>query len=523
MNYIDENVRPRAEEALRSRYQESDADAKGRVEALLRHLGDRTNFLTNSKLESGTPELSVRQKDAALQIVSELQRHGHQAVLVGGCVRDELVGRSPKDYDIATSARPEEVLSLFASSERTGSKSGPVRVFANNLPCEVSTFRSESKDGKNYLNADSDALALDAARRDLTITAMSRDPVSGKIYDFFGGQKDIENRTIRAVGDPEVRVSEDPFRMLRAVRMAAELGFQLEPKLEEAIKRNAYRINGIRYDAQQERNAFKDRENSVPGDKVRDELLKILGSKNPVLGLDLLMETGLMREILPEVADTNTERGEQDPRWHPEGNTWVHTRAVLEIMSRNGADAELMLAGLLHDIGKPRTQERYADGRITNKLHAEVGADMAYGIVRRFDMSQARTNRLATIVRMHMLMHQGDQLRQGRLGALLENPYIDDLILLQDADAQVGSPVGGRGSLKSFFTRKREEFTARANETARLDAPPLVTGRMLVELGHKPGPEFKRMLAEAREHQIEGVFQTEDEARAWARKHFSAR
>jgi poly(A) polymerase len=466
-----------------------------------------------------SPELAHRRKDAATKIVERLQQEGHIAVLVGGCVRDELLGRVPHDYDIATSAAPEQVEAIFASAERTGKGTGPVRVFLNNVPTEVSTLRLEGPERAQLLTrADEESLRLDAQRRDLTTSALMKDPVTGRIYDFFGGIEDLQRGVIRSVGDPQVRVVEDSYRMLRAVRMASELNFVLDPALKDAITRHAARVNGIDGGASRNRDAALPlSDQPVPADKVREELLKIAGSKQPLVGLDLLMETGLMKAILPEVVETNTERGEQDPRWHPEGNTWIHTRGVVDILARNGAPAEVVLAGLLHDIGKPDTQVRHPDGRITNTNHAEVGARLARAIARRLDFSPSRVSRLTNIVRLHMTMHKGDEMRHGRLTRLLENRYIDDLITLQDADSQVGSPEGGRKSLRPFYLQKLEEFRAKARETERLGADPLVTGQTLIDLGHTPGPKFKEMLNEAREAQAEGAFGTADEAREWAR------
>jgi poly(A) polymerase len=466
-------------------------------------------------------DLSSRRKQAAYTIVERLQSEGHVAVLVGGCVRDEILGRTPRDYDIASSATPEQIQALFGSAERTGKGTGPVRVFVNDVPSEVSSIKRTAAQGSDRLPAvDSveQLLRLDAARRDLTSSAIFKDPISGKIYDFYGGQEDLRSGVVRTIAEPNQSIAEDPYRMLRAVRIATELGFELEPKLLDAVSANAFRVNGIKSGARPE----QVNERAVPADKVRDELLKVLGSRNAVAGLDLLMKTGLMKEILPEVVEMNGPRGEQDPRWHPEGNAWVHTRGVVEILSRNGVAPEVMLAGLLHDIGKPDTQVFHADGRITNTNHAAIGAKMASSIARRLDFSPSRVSRLANTVRLHMTMHKGDEMRPGRLATLLEGKHIADLISLQDADAQVGNPLLGRKSLLPFYTNKLAELAAKARESERLGAAALVTGKTLIELGHKPGPNFKLMLNEAREAQIEGVFGTAEAGKDWARTKFGA-
>ncbi|MBX9693179.1 MAG: HD domain-containing protein [Cyanobacteria bacterium] len=263
-------------------------------------------------------------------------------------------------------------------------------------------------------------------------------------------------------------------------------------------------------------------EKPVSFERIRDELLKILASERPVVGLDLLMETGLMQEIIPELLETNTEKGDQDPVWHPEGNTWIHTRMVVEILAQQGHPVEVILAGLLHDVGKPCTQVRKEDGRISNVGHDEVGAEMANDICRRLRLSNEQVQLVTKLVRNHMRMHQGKKMRHSKLVNLLEHPYINEMIALQHADS-MGTTCENRHekSLLEFYNEKLDELKHKMPAAQMLGADPLVTGATLLGLGFKPSPQFKVMLEQAMDAQREGAFLTEDEAVEWVRRTFS--
>jgi poly(A) polymerase len=468
-----------------------------------------------TEAQKSESEIAAQRRAAATNVAERLQQEGHLALLVGGSVRDEILGRMPKDYDLATSATPEQVQAIFAGkAEKTERDTAPVRVFVNSVPTEVTTLRLEANEKTSLLTRPTEeSLRLDAQRRDLTNSAIYKDPISGKIYDFHGGQEDIQKGIIRSIGDPDRRVQEDPYRMLRAVRMASELGAKLDPALESAISRNASRVNGVE-GAERKGESRPLSEQAVPKDKVRDELLKILGSKEPLVGLDLLMSTGLMKELLPEVAALNTAKEEQTTAAQAQQNAWEHTKKVVEILNRQGQPPEVVLAGLLHAVGSNQASSSEAASQ------AETAARMARNIANRLEFAPQRANRLTSTLRQQELMHKGDTMTTGQLSRLLENKNISDSIALQDADAQARAGRDGTKSLKPFYDQKLNELKTQGDETQRLGAKPLITGKVLQELGHKPGEKFKSMLNEAKEAQAEGRFKTPEEAKDWAKSKF---
>jgi poly(A) polymerase len=347
------------------------------------------------------------------------------------------------------------------------------------------------------------SLREDAARRDFTINAMFKDPLTGEVFDFFGGKQDIARGIIRAVGVPQERIAEDRLRMLRAARFAARYRFAIDSALLSSLKGNAAEINAV-----------VEGKRAVSFERICMELEGILTTQNPLTGLDILMDTGLMQEVLPEVALCNTEAGEQDCVWHPEGNTWVHTRMVLSNLV--GGSFPLMLGGLLHDVGKPATQKRWGERRISNHGHAEIGADIAQKITRRLKMSNNESFRVTELVRLHMAMHTVDELRRSKLVALLERLDIEDLIALQHADATgTGCPECEKNSKTEFLRSKLTEMNEAFQAAMRPGAVPLVTGTVLIGLGFKPGPSFKDMLSEAHDAQREGSFASVEEGQRW--------
>jgi poly(A) polymerase len=512
------------------------AQVKGRTE-YHRETGAETDGKPVEK-EGERPEtkfegdaLNKRRREIAVSIVDRLQKAGHMAVFAGGSVRDELLGRMPHDYDVATSATPEQVEALFHRTIPVGKSHGVIRVRIGGVDTEVTTFRTdgEYKDGRRpesvvlLTDPTERSLMMDAARRDLTINAMFRDPITGRLYDFFGGREDLERGVVRAVGDPEHRIFEDRLRMLRALRFAANLGFGLDPALEAAITRHASKIHGSPRTPDMDAHIDKlpSLEKPISGERIREELYKILQSKHVLIGLDGLMRTGLMKEILPEVAEMNTERGEQDPNAHPEGNSWTHTRLVAQLLNQSGAPPEVIMAGLLHDVGKPDTQVRHPDGRITNKNHEEIGSQMVKRIGRRLKFSSDETDRIVHLVQMHMKMHRGTELREANLNRLLGDRHIHDMIALQHADVMgTGRPDRARDSLRQFYLDQLERLTKGVDDTRRIGANRLVTGQTLIDLGLTPSPKFKEILKEAHDAQLEGGIRTPEEGIAWVRRRF---
>ena len=305
----------------------------------------------------------------ALKILQQLRDAGHQAYWVGGCVRDLLMGQSPKDYDIATNARPEQVMTLFPRTIPVGAKFGVILVPEEGHSIEVSTFRSDGiyDDGRHpNLVVYSDDPREDVLRRDFTINGMLFDPIEEKILDFVGGQSDLQNKIIRAIGQPRQRFREDKLRLMRAVRFAARLQFQIEKETRLALEEQAGQVV------------------KVSPERIRDELLRILCEGYASRGLHLLEETGLLGYLLPEVA---AMRGiPQPPEFHPEGDVWQHTLLLLDYMDRTMREGHpkvtdspqpypgitLAMGALLHDIGKPRTFQQLDRARFNR--HAEVGA-----------------------------------------------------------------------------------------------------------------------------------------------------
>ena len=427
-------------------------------------------------------------EQAARRIVHTLRSAGHEALFAGGCVRDLLLGTAPADYDIATNARPEEVERLFPRTVAVGAHFGVIVVVENGAEFEVATFRSDGEylDGRRpesvtFSNAEGDAL-----RRDFTINGLFYEPEKELVIDYVGGRADLEARVIRAIGDARQRFAEDKLRVLRGVRFAARLGFEIEPATWAAICDGAADIP------------------VVSAERIRDELSKIFAHSSRVRGFDLLDASGLLRELLPEV---EALKGcEQPPEFHPEGDVFVHTRIMLGML-QPGASLPLVLGVLFHDIGKPPTFERDPTGRVRFNGHEYVSAEMTRAIMTRLRFSNAEIDATEAIVRNHMAFKDVQQMRVAKLKRFLARETIDDELELHRVDC--GSSHGMLDNY-DFLLEKREEF---ANEP--LIPPPLITGRDLIALGWKPGPRFKETLDAVQTLQLEGGLRTRDEALAW--------
>ncbi|MBA4077477.1 MAG: hypothetical protein C0508_20780, partial [Cyanobacteria bacterium PR.023] len=404
-----------------------------------------------------------------------------------------------KDYDIATSATPDQVERLFLDQGYkvipVGKAFGVINVVVNGREFEIATLRSESTysdgrrpDGVQFVSS----LSADAARRDLTINAMFQDPVTGVIYDFHGGQHDLARRIIRSVGDPAERFSEDKLRMLRVPRFASKYeGFTVDPETMAALKANSFGIH------------------AVSSERVRDEIKGMLTSSNPVRGMQIMMDSGLMKQVLPEVYKLRGPKGRQDPVWQPEGTVWTHTKLVLKNLT--GGNFERMMGGLLHDVGKPATQKFWPDGGISNHGHDAKGAEITQEIARRLKLSSNQQERISELVRLHMAMHEVTVMRPGKLTALLERPDVMDLIEIQHADATGSKNYDVGRSHKEFLLQKLEEL----KEAGKLGEKPLVNGHMLLNMNIKPGPHFKAVIEAAREAQREGDFTNQEGAQRW--------
>jgi tRNA nucleotidyltransferase (CCA-adding enzyme) len=421
------------------------------------------------------------------EIVRRLRRAGHEAYLAGGSVRDMLLGRTPGDYDIATSATPDEVRALFPRTVEVGAAFGVIRVVADDGEYEVATFRTEGPylDGRHPSSVRYATAREDALRRDFTINGLFYDPETGSVQDFVGGRADLEARIVRTIGDPEARFAEDHLRMLRAVRQAAELGFEVAPETLAALRRLRA---GLR---------------TVSAERIRDEVVRILTGPDPPRGLALLRDTGLLEIVLPEVA---AEIGVEQPEvFHPEGDVFEHTR--LAVGQLRHPSVALAMATLLHDVGKPGTFRR-AD-RIRFDRHDEVGAAIAGRVMERLRFSRREADRVTQLVGRHMIFKDLPHMREARLRRLLAEEAFPELLELHRVDC-----VASHGDL-STYEWVRERLARIADEP--LVPPRLITGNDLIDLGLRPGPQIGEILRSVEDARLEGRVRTRDEALALAR------
>lgn len=400
------------------------------------------------------------------------------------------MGRPPHDLDIVTDARPEQIVRLFPHTVSVGAAFGVVIVSTSTGTFDVATFRREGPylDGRHPAFVEFASLEEDVRRRDFTINALLHDPLGGSVLDLVGGQEDLAARRIRAVGDPNARFSEDRLRMLRAVRLATELGFAIEEETFQAIRRYAAEIHG------------------VSAERIRDELLRLLIAGGRADGVDLLRESGLLREILPEVAAMDGV--EQPPEYHPEGDVLTHTRLALAHLRE--PSAVLALGVLLHDVGKPPTFER-AD-RIRFHGHAEVGGGMAEEICRGLHLTSDEVERVAALVREHLRIRDLPLMRPARAKRFLARPDFPDHLELYRVDC-----LASRGDL-STWEWARNAHIHLSDEERRPTR--LLTGQDLIARGYRPGPQFREILEAVVDAQLEGMVRTREEALTFVEREF---
>lgn len=427
----------------------------------------------------------------ATRIVQTLVNAGHQAVFAGGCVRDMLRAVEPKDYDIATSARPEEVQKLFERSHAVGAHFGVVIVVMDGHNFEVATFRRDGKysDARRPDSVEFTSAEEDARRRDFTVNGLFFDPLRDAVLDFVGGRADLEKKILRAIGNPRARFEEDHLRLLRAIRFATTLEFEIEPQTFEAVKSLSGAIR------------------TVSAERVRDELSRIFSHPNRVHGFDLLMDTGLMEAILPEIL---VLRGcDQPPQFHPEGDVFTHTRIMLDLLPAE-ASLPLVLSVLFHDIAKPATFARDETGRIRFNGHDKLGAKMAEDILRRLRFPNTVTEPVVDMVVNHMVFKDVQDMRVSRLKKFLARPTIEDEMELHRVDC-----ASSHAQLDNyeFLRAKQAEF---ASQPEPLIPKPLVNGHDLMALGFSAGPRLRELLSSIQNLQLEGALRTREEALAWA-------
>ena len=410
---------------------------------------------------------------------------------MGGCVRDFLLSREPGDYDIVTSALPEQVEQLFKRTVPVGRKFGVMVVIASGRQFQVATFRAEAdyKDGRRPERVTFGDAQADALRRDFTVNGLFYDPVRRELRDWVGGEADLRSKIIRTIGQPAERFAEDHLRLLRAVRFAAQLDFNIEARTFAVLKANAGKIKNI------------------SAERIRDELVKLFRPPHASRGLDLLLQSGLLREVLPDIAATVT--CQQSPDFHPEGNVFNHVRLMLRQMAPD-PDPLLPWAVLLHDVAKPVTASVDPNTGSTHFYgHEKIGAEMAAKILGRLRFLGKQIEAIVKAVRDHMQFKDAMKMRKSTLRRLLLRPTFPLELELHRLDC-LGSH--GRLDVYKFLAAQAKELEQQPHIR-----PPLLNGDDLIALGMKPGPALGAMLAEIREKQLQDELKTKTEARHWAR------
>ncbi len=434
-------------------------------------------------------DLTQEPGSSGFTIATRLKEAGHTAYFAGGCVRDFLMGNAPVDIDIATTARPEEVERLFSKTIPVGRQFGVMVVMERGRQFEVATFRREGGyyDGRHPSEISFTVPEEDARRRDFTINGLFYDPFEKNIIDFVGGKEDLPRKLIRAIGDARERFEEDKLRLLRAIRFASSLGFEIEAKTWEAIREKAPKIS------------------EVSPERIREELVKILTRPHAARGFKLLSDSGLMKIILPEV---EAMKGcEQPPEYHPEGDVFVHTALLLEKMGE--PTPLLALSAVFHDVGKPVTFS-LKDGRIKFYEHAPIGADMTRKIMKRLRFSNDEIEAVSECVANHMKFADVQKMRSGKLKQFVSRPTFPVELELHKIDCQSSH---GKLDNYQFLQKKIVEYAAED-----LKPKPLINGTDLIALGMKPGPEMKPFLEEIYTLQLEGQFKDREECLGWAQK-----
>jgi len=417
----------------------------------------------------------------ALRILKRLRKKGHEAYFAGGCVRDHIMGLEPEDYDIATSAKPEQVMKTFPGAIPVGAQFGVVVVLEDGFKVQVATFRGESgyKDGRRPTRIYWSSAEKDVLRRDFTINGMLWDPIKDEVIDYVGGRQDIEAGLVRSIGKASERFREDRLRMVRAIRFAARFSYRLDEEVERAIRRGASKVH------------------LVSPERLRDELNRIITSAGRRRAFEEMSRLGLLKELLPEI---EALRGAPQGRaFHPEGDVFHHTMLALDFLRE--PSVTLAWGTLLHDVGKPQAY-RKSHGGFT--YHDKIGEKIAQDVCKRFRFSRNETERIASLVRNHMNLLQAARMRESTLKRLFEQPEYEELAELHRADSLA---CDGHIANYNYCQRKYREFIE-AGKTPK----PLINGRDLIAMGLKPGPVFREILEGVREEQLDGKVKTKKEA-----------
>ncbi len=426
-------------------------------------------------------------KEKAILAVSKLQSAGFTAFWAGGCVRDIIMGKNPKDYDIATNALPETILTLFPGSISVGKVFGVIKAPIDEAFFEIATFRKDHayEDGRRPAGVSFSDPETDSARRDFTINAIFYDPIAGAFHDYHGGQKDIKSQIIRCVGKPEDRFAEDHLRMLRAVRFASTLKFKFDPETYNAIKTHAALIS------------------KISAERIREELTRtLLESEKPGDALTLLDDTGLLHHIMPSIPIM--KECQQPAEFHPEGNVFEHTVIMLNMMKN--PSITLAYAILLHDAGKPPTL-RIADDRIRFDGHAEKGAEMAEKILQDLRFPREEIERITYCIRNHMRFMDVKRMKQSTLRRLIGAQVFPIELELHRLDC-----LASHGNLDNydFLLSVQKKFDSEPPLPA-----PLITGDDIIKMGKPQGPEIGYWLKIAYDAQLEGRFSNREDLLSW--------
>jgi len=432
-------------------------------------------------------------RDNATAIIKRLREQGYESYFAGGCVRDMLLDKPPQDYDITTSAKPDAITEIFPQTVPVGAQFGVMLVVVDGEPFEVATFRHDGPylDGRHPSEVRYGSLEEDILRRDFTINGMVYDPIEDRVIDLVEGKKDLEQRSLRAIGEARERFEEDRLRMVRAVRFAASLDFTIEKKTLAAIGELAPTIGRISWE------------------RIGEEITRILTEGGARRGFELLDDTGLLAQIMPEVVAMKGV--EQSPDYHPEGDVFTHTMLLLGHLQE---PAETLAYGcLLHDVGKPVCIQREGE-RLTFYGHTEKGAAMAEEIMKRLKRSRATWERVAYLVRNHLRHTQASNMRLSTLKRFLGADGIDELLELTRIDA-----LSSNGDLEyyRFCRQKLDEFKG-----GEIHPAPLLRGRDLLALGFAPGPGFSEILKQVEEAQLGGELNSREQALAWVAQHYGS-
>lgn len=429
-------------------------------------------------------------KPTAIEIVKKLKKAGYEAYWAGGCVRDMLLGIKPKDFDIVTSAKPDQIEEILSHTIPIGKQFGVILAIENGHHFEIATFRSDSgsSDGRRpdavlFTNAEEDAL-----RRDFTINGMFYDPIEDKVIDYVGGQKDLDERLIRFIGNPAQRIMEDHLRILRAIRFKNVLHFQYEPETYNALNKHA----SLMID-------------KVSAERVRDELNKIIISPYAVNAFQDLEDTGVLKIILPELQKM---KGVAQPyQYHQEGDVWTHAMQSLASLSED-SPLTLRWATLLHDSGKPETFT--VKERIRFDSHDRKSKEVAMKLLNRLHFDRKTVDEISWLIEHHMMVGSLLEMPEGRQLHWFHQPHFKNLLALMEADVRGTTPQH-----MELVDQIKENYRA-AMKRMPVPPKPLIKGEDVMEiLKIKPGKKIGEILDHVREKQLSGELKNKKQALAW--------